>query len=153
MEVSGLLHHDSQDLTSPHCLCKFPFCCVADPIHAFIFACSSALHYCFCWSISFSPWYIPEIFQLALLDVLGAVNGSFCTAAIYAHLSSFLLWCLQCISATQNLKGLWWLHIAASRIQLSQLYLAIDQIVSDYTSLTFMSRSPTCPFFSAYLLM
>ena len=111
LEVSGPLHHDSQDLTSPHSLRKFPFCYVVDPTHASIFACSTALHCCFRWSISISPCYVPEIFQLALLDVLGAVNGSFCTAAIYAHLSSFLLWCLQCISATWNLKGLWWLHI------------------------------------------
>lgn len=111
LEVSGPLHHDSQDLASPHYYWKFPFCFVADQIHASIFACSSALHYCFCWSISISPWYVPEIFQLVLLDVLGVVNGSFCTAAIHSHLSSFLLLCLQCISATQHLKGLWWLHI------------------------------------------
>lgn len=153
LEVSGPLHHDSQDLASPHYLWKFPFCFVADQIHASIFACGSALHYCFCWSISISPWYVPEIFQLVLLDVLGVVNGSFCTAAIYSHLSSFLLLCLQCISATQHLKGPDDFTFAALRIQLSQLYLTIDQIVSDYTSLTFMSRSQTCSFLSEYLLI
>lgn len=153
LEVGGPLHHDSQDMTSPHCLRKSPFCFVADQIPASIFACSSALHYCFCWSISISPWYVPEIFQLVLLDVLGAVSGSFCTAAIYAHLSSFLLWSLQCISATQISKDSDDFTFAALRIQLSQAHLAIDQIVSDCTSLTFMSRSPICSFLSEYLLI
>lgn len=153
LKVSGPLYHDSQDLTSPHCLRKFLFYFVADPIPASIFACSSALHYCFCWSISISPWYVPEIFQLALLDVLGTVNGSFCTAAIYAHLSSSLLWSLQCISATQISKDSDDFTFAALRIQLSQSHLAIDQIVSDCTSLTFISRSPVYSFLSEYLLI
>lgn len=95
LEVSGPLHHDSQELTSPHCLRKFPFCYVAIPIHASSSACSSALQYCFHWSISISPWNVPEIFQLALLDVLGAVM------VLSAPLQCMLI-CLLCCSDVFN---------------------------------------------------
>lgn len=95
LEVSGPLHRDSQDLTSPHCLWKSPFCYVSDPIRASSSACSSALRYCFYWSISISPWNVPEIFQLALLDVLGAVM-------VLSALLQCMLICLLCCSDVFN---------------------------------------------------
>jgi len=78
-------------------------------------------------------------------------------------LSALLQYTLICLLSCSDVFNVYQPHgiskdsddftFAASRIRLSQLYLAIDQIVSDYTSLTFMSRSPTCPFLSEYLLI